>query len=43
MIGSFLIGTLIAIMRIAPLRPLNWLGTAYVEFVRNIPLLLITF
>ncbi|KML13334.1 glutamine ABC transporter permease [Bacillus safensis] len=43
LIGSFLIGTLIAIMRIAPLRPLNWLGTAYVEFIRNIPLLLITF
>ncbi|MCP1149359.1 MULTISPECIES: amino acid ABC transporter permease [Bacillus] len=43
LIGSFLIGTLIANMRIAPLRPLNWLGTAYVEFIRNIPLLLITF
>ncbi|MFS3914194.1 amino acid ABC transporter permease [Bacillus australimaris] len=43
LIGSFLIGTLIAIMRIAPLRPLNWLGTTYVEFIRNIPLLLITF
>jgi len=43
LIGSFLIGTLIAIMRIAPFRPLNWFGTAYVEFIRNIPLLLITF
>ncbi|WP_353855113.1 amino acid ABC transporter permease [Bacillus sp. Bos-x628] len=43
LIASFLIGTFIAIMRIAPLKPLNWLGTAYVEFIRNIPLLLITF
>ncbi|TDF97151.1 amino acid ABC transporter permease [Paenibacillus piri] len=41
--GSFILGTLIAIMRIAPLRPLNWLGTAFVEFIRNIPLILIVF
>lgn len=43
LIGSFLVGTVIAVFRIAPIRPLNWLGTAYVEFVRNIPLLLIVF
>lgn len=43
LICSFLLGTIIAVMRIAPLKPLHWLGTAYVEFVRNIPLLLITF
>ncbi|ATH92592.1 glutamine ABC transporter permease [Bacillus glycinifermentans] len=43
LICSFLLGTIIAVMRIAPLQPLHWLGTAYVEFVRNIPLLLITF
>nr|WP_110927927.1 amino acid ABC transporter permease [Bacillus massiliglaciei] len=41
--GSLLIGVLIAVMRIAPFKPLNWLGTAYVEFIRNIPLLIITF
>ena len=30
-------------MRIAPIRILNWLGAAIVEFVRNIPLVLIAF
>lgn len=43
LIGSFLLGTLIAIFRIAPIRPLNWIGTAYVEFIRNIPLILVVF
>lgn len=43
LIGSFLLGTLIAIIRIAPMRPLNWVGTAYVEFIRNIPLILVVF
>jgi putative glutamine transport system permease protein len=43
LIGSFLLGTLIAIFRIAPLRALNWFGTAYVEFIRNIPLILVVF
>jgi putative glutamine transport system permease protein len=41
LVGSFVLGTIIAVFRIAPIRPLNWLGAAYVEFVRNIPLLLI--
>ncbi|MFD3446139.1 amino acid ABC transporter permease [Microbacteriaceae bacterium 4G12] len=41
--GSFIIGTILAVMRIAPSRPLNWIGAAYVEFVRNIPLILIVF
>lgn len=40
---SFFLGTIIAIMRIAPYRILNWIGTGYVEFFRNIPVLLITF
>ncbi|WP_409296608.1 amino acid ABC transporter permease [Peribacillus sp. SCS-26] len=43
LICSFLLGTLIAVMRIAPLKPLNWIGTAYVEFIRNIPVLVIVF
>lgn len=43
LIGSFLLGTLIAIFRIAPMRFLNWVGTAYVEFIRNIPLILVVF
>src|SRR5262245_56486109 len=34
-------GTLIALLRTAPLWPLRSIGAAYVELVRNIPLLLI--
>jgi putative glutamine transport system permease protein len=40
LVASFLIGALIAVFRIAPFRPLNWLGTVYVEIFRNIPLLI---
>ncbi|GMB08242.1 amino acid ABC transporter membrane protein 1 (PAAT family) [Thermolongibacillus altinsuensis] len=43
LISSLALGTIIAVFRIAPVRPLNWLGTAYVEFIRNIPLILIVF
>jgi aspartate/glutamate/glutamine transport system permease protein len=43
LIGSLVIGIIIAIFRIAPIRPLNWVGTVYVEFIRNIPLILIVF
>ncbi|MCZ8523201.1 MULTISPECIES: amino acid ABC transporter permease [Paenibacillus] len=41
LVGSFILGAVIAVFRISPLKPLNWFGTAYVEFLRNIPLLLI--
>lgn len=41
--GSFVLGVAVAVMRITVFKPLQWLGTAYVEFIRNIPLLLITF
>ncbi|WP_409299731.1 amino acid ABC transporter permease [Peribacillus sp. SCS-155] len=43
LVCSFLLGTVIAVMRIAPFKPLNWLGTVYIEFIRNIPLLIIVF
>ncbi|MBT2698770.1 amino acid ABC transporter permease [Bacillus sp. ISL-40] len=43
LICSFILGTLIAVMRIAPFKPLNFLGSAYVEFIRNIPVLVIVF
>ncbi|KOO50014.1 amino acid ABC transporter permease [Viridibacillus arvi] len=43
LIGSFLFGTLLAVFRIAPIKSLNWIGTIYVEFFRNIPLLIIAF
>ncbi|MCR8846227.1 amino acid ABC transporter permease [Paenibacillus sp. SC116] len=41
LIGSFVLGTVLAVMRIASIRILRWIGTAYVEFIRNIPLLLV--
>ncbi|MDP4096050.1 amino acid ABC transporter permease [Paenibacillus sp. P96] len=40
LVASFLLGALIAVFRIAPFKPLNWLGTIYVEIFRNIPLLI---
>ena len=43
LIGSFILGAAIAICRISPLKVLNWFGTAYVEFIRNIPLLVTIF
>lgn len=38
-IGSLLLGTVIAIFRVSPISPLRLVGTVYVEFFRNIPLL----
>lgn len=43
LIGSFLLGAAVAVLRIAPSKPLNAIGTVYVEFIRNIPLLLVVF
>jgi putative glutamine transport system permease protein len=46
-VASFLIamtvGTLVAALRIAPVRWLNWVGSVYVEAFRNIPLLVLLF
>ncbi|MFD2613394.1 amino acid ABC transporter permease [Paenibacillus gansuensis] len=41
--GSFVLGTLIAVCRISPWKGLNAFGAAYVEFFRNIPLLLVVY
>ncbi|MCJ7840332.1 amino acid ABC transporter permease [Lederbergia sp. NSJ-179] len=43
LVASFILGTIIAVMRITPIAPLRWVGTAYVEFFRNIPLVVIAF
>lgn len=43
LIASFVLGTIIAVFRITPFKPLQWFGAVYVEFIRNIPLLLIAF
>ncbi|MFC9774878.1 amino acid ABC transporter permease [Paenibacillus chitinolyticus] len=40
---SFLLGTLVAVLRISPFKALRAISGVYVEFVRNIPLLLIIF
>ncbi|MDY3049703.1 MAG: amino acid ABC transporter permease [Rothia sp. (in: high G+C Gram-positive bacteria)] len=37
-IGSFILGSLLALMRISPVPSLRWAGTAYVHLVRNTPL-----
>ncbi|HPY23892.1 MAG TPA: amino acid ABC transporter permease [Mycobacterium sp.] len=40
-IGALILGTLLAAARLSPVPMLNWLGTAYVNTVRNTPLTLI--
>jgi glutamate transport system permease protein len=40
-VGALVLGTVLAAMRLAPAPILNWLGTAYVNVVRNTPLTLI--
>ena len=37
-VGALILGTLIAAMRVSPVPPLRWLGTLYVQAVRNTPL-----
>lgn len=41
LIGSLIIGTFMAILQVSPVKILHKLATAYVEFFRNIPLLII--
>lgn len=42
-IGALLLGTVLAAMRISPIPPLRWLGTAYVTVLRNTPLTIVFF
>ncbi|MBW3618142.1 MAG: 6-phosphogluconolactonase, partial [Proteobacteria bacterium] len=42
-VGSLILGTLIAAMRVSPVPPLRWLGTGYVQSVRNTPLSVVFF
>lgn len=39
LLGSLVLGTVIAILRVSPLTPLRWVGGGYVEIFRNTPLL----
>ena len=40
---EMVVGTLVASLRVAPLKPLNWIGGVYVELFRNTPLLVLLF
>jgi glutamate transport system permease protein len=42
-VGALLVGTVVAVMRVSPVRVLRATGTAYVTLVRNTPLTLIVF
>ncbi len=42
-LGSLLLGTFVAILRVSPVRIFQWAGAAYVNLVRNTPLTLIVF
>ncbi len=43
LIGSLVIGTIIAAFRVSPVAPLRWAGTTYVTMVRNAPLTVLLF
>ena len=40
---AMVVGTAVAAMRIAPVKPLNWIGGVFVEVFRNTPLLVLLF
>ncbi len=42
-VGALVLGTLIAAMRVSPVPPLRWAGTAYVHLTRNTPLTVVFF
>ena len=42
-LGALVVGTVVAVMRVSPVRVLRAAGTAYVTLVRNTPLTLIVF
>lgn len=43
MIGGIALGTLLALMRLSPIRPLSWVAGGYVNLLRSIPLVLVIF
>lgn len=38
-VGGALVGLVVAILRVAPIRPLRWLGAAYIQIAQGVPLL----
>jgi glutamate/aspartate transport system permease protein len=43
MLGGIVFGTLLAMMRLGPFKPLSYLATAYVNLMRSVPLVLVIF
>jgi len=39
-VGAFILGLLIAVLKMSHFRPLRWIASAYLEFFRNTPLLI---
>ncbi|OFB44125.1 amino acid ABC transporter permease [Frankia sp. CgMI4] len=42
-VAALILGTVLAAMRVSPVPPLRWTGTAYVQTVRNTPLTVVFF
>jgi glutamate transport system permease protein len=42
-VGALILGAFVAVMRISPIPPLRWVGTAYVTVFRNCPLTIVFF
>lgn len=42
-LGGIVLGTLLALMRLSPFKPLSLLATGYVNLIRSIPLVLVIF
>jgi putative glutamine transport system permease protein len=40
---AMIVGTVVAALRVAPVKPLNWIGGVFVETFRNTPLLVLLF
>ena len=43
MAGGVVLGTLLALMRLSPIKPLAWVAASYVNTLRGIPLVLVIF
>ncbi len=41
--GGLLLGIVIALLRLSPLKPVSWLAAFYVNFLRSMPLILVIF
>jgi glutamate/aspartate transport system permease protein len=42
-VGSIVLGTILALMRLSGIKPLEWIGATWVNFFRSLPLLLVIF